>query len=99
MKGFKKWEEKGSSNDPFTHGGTGTSKCGIDTKFPLPLFSLWVPVPVRYRYQIVHASNSSLDIGANYSGTDTTLQKFQEFSTFWISLYARFLHCFKLPPN
>ena len=24
MKGLKKKEEKGSSNDPFTHGGSGT---------------------------------------------------------------------------
>ena len=29
-----------------------------------------------------------------FSGTGTTLQKFPEFSTFWISLYAHFFHCF-----
>ena len=40
MKGFQKWEEKGSSNYPFTHGGTGTSKCGIGTKSALPCFFL-----------------------------------------------------------
>ena len=26
--------------------GIGTSKCGTGTKNPLPLLSLWVPVPV-----------------------------------------------------
>ena len=39
MKGFKKWEEKVSSNDPFTHDSTGTNKCGTGTKSALPFFS------------------------------------------------------------
>ena len=34
-----------------------------------------------------------------FSGTSTNLQKFPEFSTFWISLYAHFFHCFIPPPN
>ena len=39
MRGLKKWEEKGSSNDPFTHDDTVTSKCGTGTKSALPCFS------------------------------------------------------------
>ena len=34
-----------------------------------------------------------------FSGTGTTLQKFLEFSTFWISLYAHFFNYFIPPPN
>ena len=30
-----------------TPDGTGTSKCGIGTEWPLPLFAQVVPIPVR----------------------------------------------------
>ena len=42
---LQKFWRKGSSNSPFTHGGTGTgtSKCGTDTKSVLPVFSRLVP--------------------------------------------------------
>ena len=46
MKEFKKLAEKGSSNDPFTHGSTVTSKCGTGTKFLLRLIPVSVPVPI-----------------------------------------------------
>ena len=45
MKGFKILGEN-PSNGLFTHGGTGTSKCGTGTKSVLPFFSGLVPVPV-----------------------------------------------------
>ena len=40
MKGLKKMGGQNSSNDLFTHGGTGTSKCVIGTRLLRPLFSL-----------------------------------------------------------
>ena len=46
MKGFKKMRGKWLFKWPITHCGTGTSKCGTGTKSPLPLFSLWVLVPL-----------------------------------------------------
>ena len=104
MRGFKKWEEKGPSNDPFTHDGTGTSKCGTGTKLPLPLFFIMgtstskCGTDTKLLLPLIPVSIPVLT-GTNYSGTGTTLQKFPKFSTFWISLYARFLHCFKPPPN
>ena len=41
MKGSKKMGGKNSLNDPFKHGGTGTSKCGTDTKSALHVFLDW----------------------------------------------------------
>ena len=38
MKGFKKNGRKNSSNDPFTHDGTSTSKHGTGTKSALHVF-------------------------------------------------------------
>ena len=39
MKGLKKKRRNGLFKYPFTHGGTGTSKCGIGTKSALHVFS------------------------------------------------------------
>ena len=47
MKRFKFWEKK-PSNGQFTHGGTGTSKCGTGTKSVLSSLALLVPVPLGY---------------------------------------------------
>ena len=49
MKGFKILEKKPSSvvPVPFTHGGTGTSKCGTGTKSVPPVLSGLVPVPIN----------------------------------------------------
>ena len=44
MKGFNIWEKK-PSKGPFTHGGTGTSKCGTGIKSVLPGSLVW------YQYQ------------------------------------------------
>ena len=45
MKGFKIWKKK-PLDGPFTHGGTGTSKCGTSTKSVLLVLSGLVPVPI-----------------------------------------------------
>ena len=47
MEGLQKWAEKKNLIWPCTPDGTGTSKCGTDTEWPLPLFAQVVSVPVR----------------------------------------------------
>ena len=77
MKGSKFWE-KNSLNGPFTHGSTGTSKCGTDTKSVLPFFSGLVPVPISVvpvPLSYYHFFLALVPI-LIFSGTGTTLQKF-----------------------
>ena len=62
--------------------------------------ALQIPIHAwRYRYQKCTACFFLIGTGTNKCDTSTTLQKFPEFSTFWISLYSCFSHYLKPTPN
>ena len=46
MEGLKKMGEKRLFKYPFTHSGTGTSKCGTSTTLLLPCFLALVPIAI-----------------------------------------------------
>ena len=106
MKGFKNWEKKTLQ---IAHSRTAVPVPKVYCQF----FSCWYRYHyATATFFLVGTSTSKCGTDTTlllpcfsalipvpiFRGPDTTLQKFPEFSTFWISLYATFFHCFTPPP-